>query len=808
MSAIMGIVRSLSRLRAWTTGHWLRGAIVAIALLTLIGVTIGGWAYLASMALRTGQATFDSTLTLLDQGNFEEARNSAGRLLTSGQLPHREYGGPLYVLGAVKVREAERQEVPDRRRAEYLIASRYLTEARAYGMPENLETQSAFLLGKSLIEGGQFDEGVQVLSELVNHQKDVGDQVSPETQFLLAETRLLKPGPKLEEALSDNSAYVANPELTSEQQTTALAQRVACLSRLERFNDARAAIQQLSTHNGTAAIAALLAGRVGLDEADAALRRLPESDRRDATARMSGQLTAAVADLQRATSLDDVKGTITQQSCYELARGTALQGDLEGALKQFARTRQLYGDSPEALASTLYEADMLRQKGEYEDAMLAYQRMFDAFNAIPVYRSQILPVEQIRERSMAAFNDFVKSAQFKEALGLVDHFTPLFSQNEQLEFRGIVLEQWGNRLIGQASDSDDSASTRAAGLQNLRAAGVAYEQLAELRFATKSYTSDLWRAAENFFKGQSFSRTIAALHKYLQYEPELRNAQALLRLGQAHLALGQIPQSTSTLEECIEFHPLDTSTFQARIDCAKAYWYQGDTDRAEALLRDNIAGSSLKPLSPEWKDSLFELGMLLHEKEKFEDAIGKLEEAVERYPNDPQRLVAQYVIGESYRRWAQDSLDEAQQSRSSGERDKSVNMANERLTTALNQFEDVQRTITLKTHDIHSDPLLGTMLRNCYMLEGSVLFDLGRYKDAIEAYSNVSSLYADEPFVLETFVQISNCWRKLEKYDNARGAVHQAQIVLERLPPNSDFDSTTVHSREEWRSLLANMSKW
>ena len=63
-------------------------------------------------------------------------------------------------------------------------------------------------------------------------------------------------------------------------------------------------------------------------------------------------------------------------------------------------------------------------------------------------------------------------------------------------------------------------------------------------------------------------------------------------------------------------------------------------------------------------------------------------------------------------------------------------------------------TITLKTHDIHSDPLMGTMLRNCYMLEGTVLFDLGRYKEAIEAYSNVSSLYPDEPFVLETFVQI------------------------------------------------------
>jgi hypothetical protein len=39
----------------------------------------------------------------------------------------------------------------------------------------------------------------------------------------------------------------------------------------------------------------------------------------------------------------------------------------------------------------------------------------------------------------------------------------------------------------------------------LRAAGVAFEQLAELRYSTKFYTGDLWRSAEDFFQGQNFS---------------------------------------------------------------------------------------------------------------------------------------------------------------------------------------------------------------------------------------------------------------------------------------------------------------
>jgi tetratricopeptide (TPR) repeat protein len=103
---------------------------------------------------------------------------------------------------------------------------------------------------------------------------------------------------------------------------------------------------------------------------------------------------------------------------------------------------------------------------------------------------------------------------------------------------------------------------------------------------------------------------------------------------------------------------------------------------------------------------------------------------------------------------------------------------------------------------------MGTMLRNCYMFEGAVLFDLERYNDAIEAYSNVASLYPDEPFVLETFVQIANCWRRLKEAGKARGSIEQANIALDRLPADADFAGATALNRDEWRMLLTDMSKW
>lgn len=806
--AAFGPLRLLSALRRWAYGHWFRGVIVAGTMLSLIAFTMAGWAYLAKVALQTGELTLDTALEALDEGRYEEARAGVGRMLKNGLLPRSEFGGPLYVLGAVKIVDAENQARADRRRIEYLVASRYLKEARVFGIPEARANDGLYLLGKSLVESGQFNEGLEALTELLAGKLPGDDSLRAKAQTLLAETCLTMPTPRLERALSYNKILTTNPHLTDEQRARVLLQRADCLSRLGRFNEARETLSTIPRAT-TLASAELMRGRIGLDEIASTLKQTAPFDQKELLQQSAPKVASAVTNLQHAQQLDGLKTDITREVSYHLGRGLQWQGQTDAALRQFARTRQLYDESFEGLAASLAEADMLREKGDVEGAVLAYRRVLESYENIPVYRSYVLPLPEVRARVMAALKEFVDQQYFAEAISLVDRFPPLFTRAEQLELRGGTLEQWGTLLANHSSDTAHAGhGEHNQALYRLREAGVAYEQLAELRFTTKFYSADLWRGAEAYFRGHSFTRTVELLNEYLKYEPELRNGEALLRLGQAYLALGRFPQCVTAFEECIELHPLEGAAYQARIDCAKANWHQGNTKRAEQLLRDNIVGSSLKPTSPEWKDSLFELGMLLHETGQHEEAIGTLEEAIERYPQDRHRLVAQYEIGESYRRWAKDTLDSAAQARTTSERQKRQRLGTDRLTTALRHFEEVQVSITFKTHDLRNDPLMGTMLRNCYMLEGTVLFDLGRYKEAIEAFSNVASLYPDDPFVLETFVQIANCWRRLDRVDNARGAVQQAKIALEGLPTDADFTGSTALNRDEWRLLLADMSKW
>ena len=86
---------------------------------------------------------------------------------------------PLFVLGAVKTYDAGSDVFPDRRRTEYLVASRYLNEARSYGFPPNREKQGLLLLGKSLVETYQTDQGIEVLTTALDVEPRKGGAAQP-----------------------------------------------------------------------------------------------------------------------------------------------------------------------------------------------------------------------------------------------------------------------------------------------------------------------------------------------------------------------------------------------------------------------------------------------------------------------------------------------------------------------------------------------------------------------------------------------------------------------------------------------------
>jgi TolA-binding protein len=799
----------LTRLRTIAVTHWKRTIAACVTVILLMAGIGVAWTYMVNFAIESERAKLGEALEALDAGNYEQARLLVRHVLGAGAVPSSEYGTPLFVLGVVKTFDADNEVVPEQRRTQYLVASRYLSKARSYGFPPEREKQGLLLLGKSLVETLEFDQGIEALSSALEAPPRVGGQLNRAIHKMLAEAYTMLPKPEYELALRHLEAVLDDKELTPEQHVAALLLNAKILARMSRYGDAAQALATVPPAAQHDPAVLIMRGQVLLDGVAAALDRRPLQADGTLPADLATQVDAAIGLLREAQAVGMQASDVTRRALYLMGRAAALRGDETEALKLFTRLHQQYGDTPEGLAAKLAEADILRHDGDDRSALLWYRQVLQSDVDPQTYHNEVLPIEQLRSRILQAVGDFVNQSQFANAIKLLDDFLPLFSRAQELELRGKTLREWGERELARATDeSRASKESRRSGLHRLREAGVALEGLAELRYATANYPNDLWNSADSYYLGHSYTNAARLLDVYLKNEPEQRNAEALLRLGQVSLALGRIDECIAALQECIELYDRDNATYQARIDCAKAFWNRGDAAEAERLLRFNLTASMLEPKSPEWKDSLFALGLLLFDQARYDAAIGTLEEAVERYPDDHQTLQARYVTGEAYRRWAADPLQRLESARTASERDKNEQLVRERLTLALQQFKQVQSSITLKVQNVQEDSPYAAMRRNCYMLEGACLFDLGRYQEAIEAYQNVSSLYPNEPFVLETFVQIANCWQRLDRAENANGAIQQAQLTLQHLPADADFAATTAFSREEWRMLLSSMSQW
>ena len=94
------------------------------------------------------------------------------------------------------------------------------------------------------------------------------------------------------------------------------------------------------------------------------------------------------------------------------------------------------------------------------------------------------------------------------------------------------------------------------------------------------------------------------------------------------------------------------------------------------------------------------------------------------------------------------------------------------------------------------------VLRNCYFGRADALFDLGRYEEAIGAYSAATNRYQHDPESLEAYVQIASCYRRLGRMNDARGTLDQARVVLSRIRPDADFLKTTRLARQDWVQLI------
>lgn len=785
----------VGRLARWV-GISRRRMLIGLGFGILTTSTVIAWLVLAEIIAHPEVASIEVALRALDEGEDELAHAVVTQMQEQRRLAIGDYGGPLYVLGALKAREAERHYSDDRRRADYFIASRYLNEARVIGLPAGREADGLLLLGKSLLESRQLKSGIQVLQEAMH----TGARNDGEIHYLLGQAYYYSPSPRYEDCLEQTEAALADEQMSRDLLNDVLLLRARALIAEERPDEALEELGRIDSPRNPAE-RELVTGHAWLTKFLASLHN-PDAGPGDPRI-LSNNALQHFAETRR---IDRITTDTALDSRYLEAVTLEALGEIDAAMNILSELRREHGASPAGVVSAIERADAHIEDGEYDEAIDSYRRALSIVEDPAIYRSNLLSLKEMKSRIATAHKALLDDKQFTNAYSLVDYIIPLFSKKEQLAMRAKTLELWGDALIDQA-DADpahaEADSTRTLGRLRLRESGVAYEELAELRFATPYFTDDLWSASEVYQRGQSFSKAASTIERYLKHEPQYRNALALLRLGEAYLSHNKPVHAIDAFEECLEFHGNDAASYPARLGCSRAFRLLGELDRAMELLRDNLFRSAMTPASPEWRDSLFEMGRLEIETHQYENAILTLDEAVRRYPDNHQTRHAHYMMGEAHRLAAAEPLAQLAEAQTINEKEKYGELARGHLEKALKQYGLVQNEITLLENASEPDRL---MLRNCYVLRGAVLFRLDRYPEAIESYSSVSTLYQNEPFVLETLVQISHCWRRLNDNVRALGSIEQARLLLARLPPDTDFATSTNLDRDEWRQVLTSLA--
>lgn len=785
----------LTRILHWATGSRWRLMATGFAGLTLLAGFVAAYSLFQQWAEEVVDRDYaQMALKAIDEHRFSDAKSLVGQMQQKPAGP-KQLSAALYTLGVVKAHDAEAESSVSRRRVMHEVATRYFKKALKLDLEESRQGRAHFLLGKSLVGCGRSREAIQVLEE------SLSDPTQPRREIYSMLVAALLSGSKANyaQAIKYNDQLLAETTLSEEEKQHATNISAHILIRLDRSDEAQALLENLKASGVGEADRLLTLGRIDLEDAE----KLPEGSPERVALLQRGR-----GQLQQVAGFDPTQGRPTHEAALWLAKALELQGDRQEAAAEYRRVATDYRDTPCGLTAALATADYLRRDGNMERALAQYQVVLRAIESQEHYDDSLMSLHELRDRMSAAFEQCLQLEMYPESLTLVDLFEPVFGDASTMELRAKAYEQWGRRkLLQEEGDQFHLEEQRREGRLHLREAGQAYEKLARLRFSSRQFVDDLWAAAESFFAGQSYTHAARLYDEYLHHESRRRNPLALLRRGQAELAARRYEQAKSALEECIEMYPRDPVAYQARLECARAYELAEKPAEAESLLELNLSGDVLTPASPEWRDSLFALGELLFKQARYDEAIARLDEAVKRYPKAPESLLARYTIARAHHGAAAEPAQRLALSKTENERQNAKTQMTERLIKAHEYYQGVQRTLTLDGGDA-SDPLQQSLLRNCYLLQGSVLFELRRYEEALKAYGNVITSYQSDPIAMESFVKVASCWRRLDQPVKARVTLDQAKLVLKEMPQDTDFRTATNFTREQWEFVLNQMGQW
>jgi len=792
-------LRAIRNMPQWVSAHRIKAAVAFSVVFSLLGAVLFTWALLEAkrqLAEKEAAYTAADALAALDAHDMPEALHIAKLVKLHDNVTSNDAGGPAFVFGYSAFERAENPYDINRHHG-FKIAAYWLDEAIRLGVPDDRLPQAMLLSGKALTMADRYVDALPVLREAVLLNPDhVGD-----LSRYLARAYSRQPDPDFPAALASILRYREWDDKNASNRLDGLLLHAEILTRLGRSAEAQTVLADIPADSKRRSEAIVL-GALGSLIAAEQLR-----DRVDPPAtpvEVDAQYAAANKLVAEAAEIDRGRTLATAQASYVAGLIALAQGRDAEAADHFHQTYRRSVDGTEGLAAQLYSADLARKSNRDDAAVALYRAVLEATVAAERYHNPWLPLTELKKRFVAAYEDFLGRRNYSASSTLAEHFPKVFEENYAVQLAAESNVAWAKKLADEALNAGGHNAHEQAdeSRRHYRTAGKLYERLAELRLATKAYPEELWASAENYLRGADYDKASQQFRKYLEVEPRGRHAEAMIGLAEVLLVKQRHEQSLALLKQCLDLHPRDPSQFRARLLLAELYAELNQWEPAERVLYENLESDALTPESEEWRRSLFTLGRMLYDVGRYEDASIRLDEAVERYPNDVETIDARYRAAEAHRRVAQQIELEIPVDALPAERAKFTHRAGEEYHAALQRFDETIRVARGPHLRGLEDEVRGSLLRNSLFARGSILHAMSRYDDAIRAHQTAIASFPNSPAALDAYLQIVDCYRRMQRGPEARGTLEQAKLMLNRLPQDASFESVSNYSRQEWAKLL------
>ena len=319
----------------------------------------------------------------------------------------------------------------------------------------------------------------------------------------------------------------------------------------------------------------------------------------------------------------------------------------------------------------------------------------------------------------------------------------------------------------------------------------------------KQHAEAMWKAVELYDRAGELQMVTSTLELFAAERPnDGQTPDALLRLGRAYQAMGLFDKAIGAFERNQFRYPQSLAASKSGVPLAQAYIAKGPEfySRAEKVLIGVLQSPVLSPEAEEFGQSLFELAQLYSRTQRFEEAVQRLDEIAQRYPNDPRMAQLLFMQADCYRKSAAALLN-AKSADAKGNQAEILTTRNDRLNNAKRCYEKLIEMFRDKEPRGDLDRLY---LKLAYFYKADCLYARREYDPAIAAYDAAAMRYKDDASALAAYVQIVNAYCEQRKFDQARRANERAMTLLSRMPQDAFTNGSFSMPREYWQQWL----KW